>query len=286
MIATAEPRVIRTGSIQRPLDRVAELQRTISASRLATWLQCRLKFYFRYVAELPKAPTPSMHAGSTVHAVLQQWNLARWRREAFQVERFKALFGSQWMALQDGIKIRWEGEEESERSSAWSALEHYFGATPIKVDEKPEAVEVRVEADLSQHGLPTLVGVLDLVRSGGRIVDFKVVGKSPNQENLAHLHEVQLTAYSVLYRDATGRSETALELHHLVKTKAPKLIVSSLPPASQSQQSRLFRQIESYQAGVERRDFVPSPGLQCASCEFINDCRGWCGKEVHGETVP
>ncbi len=281
MIATAEPRVIKTGSPERSPDRVAELQRTISASRLGTWLQCRLKFYFRYVAELPMAPTPSMHAGSTVHAVLQQWNLARWRREPFQVERFKALFCSQWTALQDGVKIRWDGDEDSERSSAWSALEYYLDATPIRPDEKPEAVEARVEADLSGHGLPTLVGVLDLVRSGGRIVDFKVVGKSPNTEHLAHLHEVQITAYSVLYRDATGRSESALELHHLVKTKAPKLIVSSLPSTSQSQQSRLFRQIDSYQAGVERRDFVPSPGLHCHSCEFINECRLW-GKEVNG----
>jgi putative RecB family exonuclease len=281
MIATAAPRVTKTASIQRPFDRVAELGRSISASRLGTWLQCRLKFYFRYVAELPKAPTPSMHAGSTVHAVLQEWNLARWRREPFQVETFKTLFGFQWTALQDGLKIRWDGEEDSGRSAAWSVLEHYLGATPINPDEKPEAVEVRVEADLSRHGLPTLVGVLDLVRSGGRIVDFKVVAKTPNQENLAHLHEVQLTAYAVLYRDATGRSESALELHHLVKTKTPKLIVSSLPPASQTQQSRLFRQIESYQAGVERRDFVPSPGLHCHSCEFINECRVW-GKELNG----
>ena len=193
------------------------------------------------------------------------------------MDRFKALFGSQWTASADVAKIRWDGHEESERSAAWSALEHYFRATPIRPDEKPEAVEVRVEADLSRHGLPTLIGVLDLVRSGGRIVDFKVVSKSPSQENLPHLHEVQLTAYSLLYRDATGRCETALELHHLVKTKLPKLIVSRLPPASQSQHHRLFRQIESYQAGVERRHFVPSPGLQCASCEFITECRLWCG---------
>jgi putative RecB family exonuclease len=121
MIAPAEPRVVKPVSIKRPIDRLAELQETISASRLGSWLQCRLKFYFRYVAELPKAPTPSMHAGSTVHAVLQQWNLARWRREPFQVERFRGLFGSQWAALQDGFKIHWNGEEESERSSAWSA---------------------------------------------------------------------------------------------------------------------------------------------------------------------
>jgi hypothetical protein len=32
-----------------------------------------------------------MHAGSTVHAVLQNWNMARWRREPFALERFKTL---------------------------------------------------------------------------------------------------------------------------------------------------------------------------------------------------
>ncbi|MCX6924348.1 MAG: PD-(D/E)XK nuclease family protein, partial [Verrucomicrobia bacterium] len=182
---------------------------------------------------------------------------------------------------QQGAEIRWDGEEESERASAWNALEQYFIQTPIKADEKPEAVEVRVEADLSSHGLPTLVGVLDLVRAGGRIVDFKVVGKSPDPKQVVHLHDVQLTCYSLLYRDATGRNESALELHHLVKTKAPKVVVSALPPATESQHTRLYRQIESYQAGLARRDFVPSPGFHCAGCEFFTECRAWVGKDHH-----
>ena len=127
-----------------------------------------------------------------------------------------------------------------------------------------------------------LATIIDLVRAGGRIVDFKIVGKTPDAEKVLHVHEVQLTCYSLLYRDATGWNESGLELHHLVKTKAPKLIVSSIPPATQQQQSRLFRQIESYQEGLARRDFVPSPGFHCASCQFIGECRAWCGEEGHG----
>jgi hypothetical protein len=164
MIAVAEPSVAINPSTPTAVDRVAELQKTISASRLSLWLACRLKFYFRYILQIQKPPTPSMHAGSTVHGVLQQWNMARWRRETFILGRFKTFFGSHWTTLQQGVQIRWEGEEESERASAWRVLEHYFTETPIKADEKPEAVEVRVESDLSSHGLPTLVGILDLVR--------------------------------------------------------------------------------------------------------------------------
>ncbi len=56
-----------------------------------------------------------MHAGKVVHGVLQNWNLARWRREPFQIERFKALFETQW---QEQEKINWYGEEEDEKSSS------------------------------------------------------------------------------------------------------------------------------------------------------------------------
>jgi hypothetical protein len=60
--------------------------------------------------------------------------------------------------LQEDAAIAWDGEEAEERTSTWRALEHYFIETPIKADEKPEAVKVSVSADLAHHGLPTLVG--------------------------------------------------------------------------------------------------------------------------------
>jgi hypothetical protein len=275
MIAVLEPPVAAPEKPPQAKDRIEELQQTVSASRLGLWHSCRLKFFFRYVRQIKKAPTPAMHCGSSVHSVLQAWNLSRWRREPFATERFKALFNVRWLALQTEVKIKWDGEEEVDRSSSWRALENYFIETPIKADEKPEAVEVAMSADLSKHGLPTLVGIIDLVRSGGRIVDFKLVGKTPDVEMVVHTHGTQLTAYSVLYRDATGRREGGLELHHLVRTKQPKCIITSLPPATEQQVTRLFRSMESYQEGVARQDFVPSPGFACLGCEYWNECQRW-----------
>jgi hypothetical protein len=174
MIALANPQGASRLITMQPAHRMAELQKTISASRLGLWL-CRLKFYFRYILQFQKPPTPNMHAGSAVHAVLQHWNLSRWRRESFTTERFKVVFRSPWTTLQ-----------------LFAALPGYY-----------------------------------------------------------------------------RWQESGLELHHLVKTKAPRLIISSTPPTTEQQQTRLFRQIESYQQGLARRDFVPSSGFHCASCEFI-----------------
>ena len=59
---------------------VETLLANVSASRLATFHQCRLKFYFQYVLGLPRNKSPALHVGTTLHATLQYWNKARWRR--------------------------------------------------------------------------------------------------------------------------------------------------------------------------------------------------------------
>jgi hypothetical protein len=135
-------------------DRIAELQQTVSASRLALWHSCRLKFFFRCIKQIKEPPTPSMHPGATVHAALQARNMSRWRREPFVSEKFKGVFAVQWKSLQADSKIRWGDEEEADRSSSRRALEHYFTETPVKADEKPEAVEVRSARTCHGMGCP------------------------------------------------------------------------------------------------------------------------------------
>jgi hypothetical protein len=274
VIAIANP--VQVSSPAQPVTKanpIETLQKTVSASRLNCWLQCRLKFFFRYVEQITKPPTPALHVGSVVHLVLQAWNMGRWRKQAFELERFKSLFDKGW--ADQPAKINWDDDEPAHKSGAWSLLEVYFTETPIKANELPEAVEVPMETDLSKHGLPTLIGILDLVRAGGRIVDFKTAGKTPSPEDAIHQNELQLSCYSVLYREATGKQESGRELHHLVKTKTPKLIITQLGPMNEAQQVRLFRMMDSYQEGVAREDFVPSPGFHCAGCEFFLESRGW-----------
>jgi CRISPR/Cas system-associated exonuclease Cas4 (RecB family) len=234
-----------------------------------------MKFYFRYVATLKKPPAPALHVGKTIHAVLQQWSLARWRGAPLDEAAVAAVLDQEWKELQEDLTIEWEGEEQASKAHALAMVNSYLRETPIPLEEKPEGVEVAVELDLSNRGLPTLIGVLDLVRAGGRIVDFKTTGRSPDSDMVRHTTEVQTTGYALLYREATGEMESAIELHHLVKTKTPKLVVTESPPATERQISRLYHLIDAYVDDVVREDFVPAPGLQCASCEFFNECRAW-----------
>lgn len=248
---------------------------TISASRLTCFLQCRLKFYFRYVLGIVKPKPLALRIGSAVHLALKAWNRARWRGELLSLKDIYQLYSDAWQAS-DKVGTSWVEEDGVEgQNTGFRLLDTYVRESPIKADEKPEAVEVSVEADLAGQGLPKLIGILDLVRPKGRIVDFKTIGRTPDPDQAEHLTETQTTAYSILYREAVGKSETAIEIHNLVKLKSPKLVVMGFPPSTESQRTRLHHLIESYVDGLQRSDFVPSPGMQCASCEYLCECRNW-----------
>ncbi len=277
MIAFADPPPAAAFEPRQPKGRsIEELTSTVSASRLGTWLQCRLKFHLRYVAGVLKAPSAALHVGKTVHAVLQQWSLARWRGSPLDGDAIGAVFEQAWGTPEGAVPIAWESEEEAaSKANALAVIQTYLRETPIPLDEKPEGVEVSVEIDLASHGLPVLVGVLDLVRAGGRIVDFKTTGRTPDPKMVLHTTEVQTTGYALLYREATGQRESGIELHHLVKLKTPKLVVTEAGPATEQQVNRLFHLIDAYVDDLERRDPIPSPGMQCSMCEFLGECRVW-----------
>ena len=278
MITTSEPVTLLAPP---PESRVVEddVLQYLSASRLKTWSNCRLQFFFKYVEKLPTPGKPALLVGKVAHSVLQAWNMARWRGEETSAKRMKQVFDAQWVEGCQKEEIIWEDSDQESKiqTNAWTMLEHYLEHSPIPQKEKPEAVEVRVERDLEAHGLPPLLGFIDLVREGGVIVDFKTTAQTPNPAQVAHLNEVQLGCYALLYREATGHTEGGFEIHSLVKTKQPKLVVTALSPLEPDQVNRLVRIMESYVTGVESEDFVPSPGLHCSYCDYFNECRAWKG---------
>jgi hypothetical protein len=262
---------------EKPAEALTDPLEYISASRLKCWQTCRLQYYFRYVERIPTVTSPALFVGQIVHKVLQQWNLRRWRGEPADTKSLWPVFAEHWLQDQPDDGIDWKDKEAEQKEKAWNMLEFYLEHTPVPLDEKPEAVEVMVERDFVAAGLPPLKGFIDLVREGGRIVDFKTTARTPDAAQAEHLNELQMSCYCVLYREATGHKESGVELHHLVKTKQPKLVVTPLAPMSPDQGRRLMAAMRSYVGGVGAGDFVPSPGLHCSYCDFFEQCRAWKG---------
>ena len=206
--------------------------------------------------------------------MLKAWNKARWVQQPLSLKVVHETYQTAWADNTEG-SVEWEpGEEEADKTTGWRLLDTYLRESHLPAEVKPDAVEVPVEADLQQHGLPRLIGILDLVQQR-QIIDYKTSATTPNADKVAHSTEIQTSSYAILYRHNTGAQEAGMQLHHLVKLKNPKVVITPLPSMSPAQQTRLFRQMEAYLEGLQRRDFIPSPGMHCSSCEYFNECRRW-----------
>ena len=264
--ATTRP-LLRRGAKGGPLEYV-------SASRVNTWLQCRRKFYYRYVLKLGSPSSPALHLGKVVHATLQDWNHGHWSGNQIEGELLLGRYREHWSTLLDSDPVIWPkpNEEEKQRSLGWGLVEHYIETCPIPADEKPAGVEVRLEAPLP-GGLPNLIGIIDLVRANGSIVDYKTAARTPDEELTRFTHGLQLSLYARLYRECTGKREEGLELHHLIKTKAPKVEVHRYGTVGDQEMENTLQTLHRFVDAVEAEDWTASPNFMCGSCEFYENCK-------------
>ena len=86
-------------------------------------------------------------------------------------------------------------------------------------------------------------------------------------------NEVQLTAYSMLYRSTSGKKERGLEIKSLIRTKVPKLLITSLPPRDNFHVKRLISLVKAFVVGTKSGLYPACPGLNCMMCDFKSHCQ-------------
>jgi len=169
-----------------------------SASRLASWLECRRKFYYRYIAGLPEKKSDAINEGSVLHKILEE--LYR-DREAFddaetmrrELERVTAriLKSEELKGLYLGRYWRWklEGFVEGE-------IRHFAEGWRVA------ARELTVEGDIAGLRFAGRIDRLD--RRGGETMalDYKSgsVKSAQRMKNLEKLTDFQMSIYRILLR--------------------------------------------------------------------------------------
>lgn len=267
-------RILRSNSVDeeaQPGDPLAYL----SASRLKSFLTCRLKFYFEKVQGIQTPTGPNLHVGKAVHAGLEAFHHARWRGESPASADILAAYNASFCALEEAEEVAYGDKDREECLATGERVVKAYLDSPLAQDPRRIlGVEVYLRAEDPSLPLP-LLGVLDLVREGNVPVDFKTIASTPNLEEEAWANQLQLSIYHLLLGDATDQTAAPGELVYLVKLKTPKIIQHQLPPVTDTQLARLRTLADVYVDGVKRGDFYPSPGMHCRWCEFRGRCRAW-----------
>jgi len=254
-----------------------DVPQRMSWSRIRSYLTCSLQYFFRHVSkEKPEFTPGALAFGSAMHRAMEEALVRRMAGTDIPVAELVGAFEVILDEAELEAPIRWSEKESRESVTAQAkAMLEVWLARPRT--GKTLAVEEGFEIELAPW--LRLSGRVDLVEEteDGHLLltDLKTSRSAWGDEQVLQGQD-QLVLYREGLRsliEAVGKP-VRLAWEVLLKQKAPRVEVVELkdPPTAE----RAIRTATIVQEAIEKRIFVPSPGvMQCHGCPYRSACRAW-----------
>jgi putative RecB family exonuclease len=259
----------------------------LSYSSYHTYLECPLRWKFLYIDRLPEVPRGYFTFGRVVHSVLEemlrplvvptarrlkegdaQRTLDEWHPEgpgrpaALTITREELLAAYDRAWLGDGYSS--PEEEARYRALGRDLLLRYYERLRR---EQPNPVSVEEHLEARWDGIPIhgYIDRIDRTPDGGLdIVDYKTSRELSGEDARA---SEQLSIYQVLVENNYTEPVEGLTLYHLRSLTAHRV-----PPRPRTALLALHDRLGTVQDGIRAEAFEPTPGRQCARCDFQSRC--------------
>lgn len=207
----------------------------LSVSKIELILQCPEKFKLRYVDQIPEPSVGILTAGSVVHEVIEHalrqkvatgqypdWKtmddryLPTWDKLIAKEEKKPSYIGWEWKDGDPEEKVKRECRELVRVAS-----EKALPKIVPWVHDDEAVIEYRVNTKLrSKVGPFDLLGFIDLLESGGTLIDWKTTEKVSDRAKNSWL---QFAAYSIFVHAVTGNESVEAKKIFLVRGKDPHM---------------------------------------------------------------
>lgn len=204
------------------------LGESLSPSQVNTYMTCPARWYFRYLIGLSEPTTGALALGKAFHGTLalnfrQKLSTGR----DMEAEELRGVFAGEWSLATADAELR-DDEDAGELAATGQILVAAY-VTEAAGPLQPQAVEQTVQGEIA--GVKVR-GIVDLLDTDGRVIDFKTASKRPN--GISADHTLQLATYGMITPGASG----LCRLDTVTKTKTVQVIQ------------------QSYQVGAEDRRFA------------------------------
>lgn len=259
----------------------------LSYSSFTTYEECPLRWKYLYVDRLPQVPRGYFTFGRVVHSVLEelirpyvvpgtrrprdgemQRTLDHWEgggsastpRAPISSDEMLALYQRGWSS--EGYTS--PEEEERYRKLGKELLLRYYERL-VADPPRPVAVEEHLEATWEGIPIHGYVDRIDRTPTGGlEVVDYKTSRELSREDAKG---SDQLSIYQVLVESNYTEPVERLTLYHL-----RSLTPHATEPRPRDTLVALHDRMGTVVDGIRAGAFEPTPGRQCARCDFRERC--------------
>ena len=251
---------------------IEALGESLSPSQVSTYMTCPAKWSFRYLIGLSEPTTGALALGKAFHVTLARnfrQNLSTGRDMG--TEEPREVFDEEWSLAIFDAALR-EDEDVDELAATAQILVAAY-VTEAGGTLQPSAVEQTVQGEIAAVKVR---GIVDLLDTDGRVLDFKAASKRPI--GLSAEHSLQLTTYAMITPGASG----LCRLDTVTKTKTVQVIQQSYPVGSED---RRFAEALYPMVQESIRDGIYPPhrsGSMCSRryCGYWRECEREFGGRV------
>ena len=254
----------------------------VSYSAISTYLQCPLRYYFRYVEGLEEPfVSASLALGGAVHSAAEfHFNEIMTGSSPPDHDTLLSVFWDEWQSRAETADIRF-GKQEDIDSIAKTA-DRIIAAFRESDIAKPNGKIIGVEEELRSQliaGMPDILGRIDVITETDEaltITDLKTARTRWSAEQAERSGE-QLMLYAALAKDLIPGKPIRLEF--AVVTKAAKPNVDTLPVTfNQQRVDRTKSVMQRVWQSIQDGHFFPAPSpMSCPSCPYRGPCDTWPG---------
>lgn len=253
----------------------------LSYSSISTYQACPLRYYFRYVQQLPE-PTvsASLVFGSAIHSALEfHYRELLAGEPAPDLDTMLNVYQEAWQARKDDNIDFGKNETVDALGILAESIFLQFKKSELA---QPEGRILGIEEELRGQlvpGCPDLLARVDLILEADEevvVTDFKTSRSRWSQGNL-DASSGQLLLYHELARPLAGNKPLRLEFLVVTKTKQPAIERHTVE-VSPLRIARIRRMVERVWASIAAGNFYPAPSpTSCPSCPFREPCGQWTG---------
>lgn len=193
------------------------LGKVLSPTQLRCFMDCQVRWWFKYGLHYPDPATGKLALGKSVHAALAE-NFSQ-KIESFEdlpISGVIALFRQAWAVESEQAEFRDDEDPAELAACGENLLAKYLDEVAPTIE--PAAVELHVEGEIAGVNVQGWIDVLDV---NGRILDIKTAARRPS--SISQEHRFQIATYAQLTPEASGEAR----IDTLVKTKTPGLVTQS-----------------------------------------------------------
>jgi CRISPR/Cas system-associated exonuclease Cas4 (RecB family) len=244
----------------------------LSPSQVRCFMDCQMRWWFKYCLKVPDAATGNMVLGRAVHSALGE-NFAQKveTREDLPTPGVLALFREAWSKERDQTEFRDEENPQELAATGAALVAKYMDQVAPAIE--PAAVEIHVEGEIS--GIKVR-GWIDLLDVDGRVIDIKTAKARPSM--IEPMHKFQVATYAHLLPGSSGEGR----IDTLVKTKSPQVISQSFQITAE--ELRVPQMLyPAVQEAMRRQLYLPNRlSTMCSrrNCSYWRYCEREWGGEV------